>query len=49
MKKTNKLLSICLCALMLLNSGCSFYKLPDIENHNLDEYYKEDAAVYKTL
>lgn len=49
MKKTNKLLSICLCTLMLLNSGCSFYKLPDIENHNLDEYYKEDAAVYKTL
>lgn len=49
MNKQRRLLSLCLSALILCVSGCSFYKLPDLENHCLDAYYSEDAVVYKTL
>lgn len=49
MRKNKRLLCVCLSALMLFLSGCNLYRLPDLENHNLDDFYKEDAKVYHTL
>lgn len=49
MKRNRKIFSVLLCVLMLFSGGCSFYRLPDLENHNLDDFYKEDSAVYRTL
>lgn len=49
MKKHRSLVSICLSVLMLSISACSFYKLPDLENHDLDEFYRDDSDVFRTL
>ena len=34
--------------MVLLLTGC-YAKLPDIENHELDDTYRSDATVYNTL
>ncbi len=51
MKKNIRLISILCLAICLLTSGCSFnlYSLPDLENHILEDAYREDASVYRTL
>ncbi|SFC26106.1 peptide ABC transporter substrate-binding protein [Butyrivibrio sp. YAB3001] len=48
MKNSFKRIFTFIISFSILFTGCS-YKLPDLENHTLDDAYREDAKVYRTL
>jgi peptide/nickel transport system substrate-binding protein/oligopeptide transport system substrate-binding protein len=49
MRKSLCRLTSALIILPLLLSGCSFYNLPDLENHIIENAYQDDAVVYREL